>query len=218
MRAAWFLLGMACMLPVSGQAGSAPDAEFQIDFTNPSFFPSHWTLTLHPDGSGHFRSEKGNARSSGIEAPDVNRDIQVSIEFAGRVFEMAHKHRLFNEVCESHMKQVAFQGWKRLSYSGPDGQGACVYNYSKDQKIEDLGESLGAVASTIVEGARVELLLQHDRLGLDREMEYLVEAAGDGRVQQLGTIRGILERVANDDGVLERVRTRARSLLAKAET
>ena len=148
----------------------------------------------------------------------MNRDIRVSAEFAGHVFDTAHKHRLFNEACESHIKQVAFRGWKRLSYSGPDGKGSCVYNYSKDQKLDDIGESLLAVASTIVEGARVELLLQHDRLGLDREMEYLVEAAGDGRVQQLGTIRGILERVANDEDVLERVRTRARQLLARAET
>jgi hypothetical protein len=218
MRAVLLAVALVLALPARGQTGSAPDPVFQIDFTNPSLFPSHWTLTLHPDGSGHFLSEPGTARSSAIEAPGVNRDIKVSAEFARRVFDTAHKHRLFNEACESHIKQVAFRGWKRLSYSGPDGKGSCVYNYSKDQKLDDFGESLLAVASTIVEGARVELLLQHDRLGLDREMEYLVEAAGDGRVQQLGTIRGILERVANDEGVLERVRTRARQLLARAET
>jgi hypothetical protein len=218
MKAAWLLLGLACTLPVCGQAPSTSTTEFQIDFTNPNLFPSHWNLALHPDGSGHFRSEPGTARSNGIEAPEVNRDIQVSVEFAGHVFDVARKHHWFNEPCETHIKQMAFRGWKRLSYSGPDGKGTCVYNYSKDQKIEDLGESLQAVASTIVEGARLELLLQHDRLGLDKEMEYLVEAAGDGRVQQLGTIRGILERLVNDDGVMERVRTRAKLLLARTET
>jgi hypothetical protein len=73
-----------------------------------------------------------------------------------------------------------------------------------------------AVAETIVEGARLELLLRHDRLGLDSEMEYLVEAAAAGRVLQMEAIREILERLADDPGVMERVRKRARVLLARA--
>jgi hypothetical protein len=48
-------------------------------------------------------------------------------------------------------------------------------------------------------------------------MEYLTEAAGDGRVQQVETIRGILERLAGDEEVMDRVRKRARELLAKAQ-
>ncbi|MGD0913047.1 MAG: hypothetical protein ABR928_14205, partial [Terracidiphilus sp.] len=75
-----------------------------------------------------------------------------------------------------------------------------------------------AVAETIIEGARLEKLLQHDPLGLDKEMEFLVDAAGSGRAQQIGTIREILDRLAEDDDVLERVRKRARLLLAKAGT
>jgi hypothetical protein len=113
--------------------------------------------------------------------------------------------------------KVAFQGWKKLSYSGPDGEGGCAFNYSKDKEIQALGDSLVAVAGAILEGARLETLLQHDRLGLDQEMEYLVEATGDGRVQQICTIRGILERLADDPEVMERVRKRARVLLARGE-
>jgi hypothetical protein len=118
--------------------------------------------------------------------------------------------------CESHLK-VAFQGRKKLSYAGPEGQGACTFNYSKDKGIQALGDSLVAVSSTILEGARLELLLQHDRLGLDKEMEYLTEAQGDGRVQQICTIRAILERLAEDPAVMERVRKRARSMLERTE-
>jgi hypothetical protein len=80
-----------------------------------------------------------------------------------------------------------------------------------------MGDSLISVANTILEGARLEMLLQHDRLGLDREMEYVFEAQGDGRVQQICAIRGILARLADDPGVMERVRKRARLLLDKSE-
>ena len=147
----------------------------------------------------------------------MDRDIHLSAQFAGRVFEVAQRHGWFNAACESHLK-VAFQGWKTLTYTGPKGQGSCTFNYSKDKELQDLGDSLEAVSTTILEGARLELLLQHDRLGLDQEMGFLSDAAGDGRAQELCAIREILERLVQDDGVLERVRKQARSLLAQGST
>jgi hypothetical protein len=192
---------------------------FRAEFSNPSVTPSHWILTLNPDGSGHFQSERGSAPVQdppALEAPNVDRDIQVSERFAERVFHDAHDHNIFSGDCESHMK-VAFQGWKKLSYSGPEGNWSCEYNYSRSREVQDLGDSLLAVAGTILEGARLETLLQHDRLGLDKEMEFICDAAGDGRLMQIGAIRGILERLAEDPGVMERVRKRARMLLAKTE-
>ena len=232
MRGVWLALAWAAMaMPARGEAGGAAGPVFEVEYSNPGLSPSHWVLTLYPDGSGHFWSERGSVAgdaargagqgagqdvAQGIEAPNVDRDIRVSAEFAGRVFETTRQHQLFNSGCESHLK-VAFQGWKKLSYSGPDGAGGCAFNYSKDKEIQALGDSLVAVASAIVEGARLETLLQHDRLGLDKETEYLMEAAGDGRVQQIGTIRGILERLAEDPEVMERVRKRARVLLAQGK-
>ena len=217
---AWLFAAIAGLAwPATGQVAPAASPVIEVHFSNPDLSPSQWTLIIHPDGTGHFRSERNAspaARSPGIEAPSVDRDIQVSAEFAGHVFQMAQTHRFFQTECESHLK-VAFQGWKKLSYRGPEGEGSCEFNFSKDKEIEALGESLVAVAETIVEGARLENLLQHDPLGLDRETEFLLEAAGDGRVQQIGTIRGILERLAGDDAVMERVRKRARMLLARAE-
>jgi hypothetical protein len=78
-----------------------------------------------------------------------------------------------------------------------------------------LGDALLAVSETLREGARLEMLLLHDRLGLDQEMEVLTQAARDGRAQQIGVIREVLERVAADEAVLDRVRKQARLLLAQ---
>jgi hypothetical protein len=216
MRTAVLVLAAAALaLPVHSETGPV----LQVEFSNPGLSPSHWILIIHPDGNGHFRSDRGNAPAKDpqtIEAPNVDRDIQLSAGFAERVFQTVHNRNWFNVDCESHLK-VAFQGWKKLSYSGPDGQGVCAFNYSRDKEIQALGDSLVSVAGTILTGARLEMLLQHDPLGLDRETEYLVEAARDGRAQQIYAIRGILERLAEDQGVMERVRKRARVLLADAE-
>lgn len=190
----------------------------QVDFSNPALSPSHWTLTIHPDGRAHFRSQHSvaPAGSPPMDAPDVDRDLRLSAPFAERVFAVARHHKFFNAECESRLK-VAFQGLKRLSYSGPDGQGSCEFNYSKDREIQSLGDALVGVAATIIEGARLVKLEQHDRLGLDREMELLSAGAADGRFNEMGAIREILGQLAKDDAVLERVRKRARALLALAD-
>ena len=191
----------------------------QVEYTNPGLVPGHWTLEVHPDGSAHFKSQRGEAARDdgpGIEAPDVDRDFQLSPKFARRIFSLAHRKKLFQMPCESHMK-VAFQGTKKLAYTGPDGAGACEFNYSKDAEIQSLGDDVISVANTMVEGARLQSLLQHDRLGLDHETEVLTEAAADGRAQQIGSIHEILERLADDESVLERVRRRARALLNHAQ-
>ena len=113
--------------------------------------------------------------------------------------------------------KVAFQGWKKLSYAGPEGHGSCTFNYSKDKEIQALGDQLSGVAETLLAGARLESLWQHDPLGLDKEMEYLQEAAKDGRVQQIVAIKQILVKLEEDPGVLDRVRKRARLMLATGE-
>ncbi|MDE3188439.1 MAG: hypothetical protein KGM96_13075 [Acidobacteriota bacterium] len=203
------------VLPAHGEA----DPVLRVDYSNPGLTPSQWTLTLHPDGSGHFHADRGNAPAEkplAMEPATVDRDVHLNEQFARHLFDTVRRQHFWDGKCESHLK-VAFQGWKKISYNGPDGQGSCEFNYSKNREIQQLGETFVAVASTILEGARLELLLQHDPLGLDKEMEFLVESAGDGRLQQICAIRGILERLEADPGVLDRVRKRARKLLAQAE-
>ena len=224
MKAAWLALA-AMALTAHGQTPAQMDSDMhqpvvQVDFSNPGLSPPQWTLTLHRDGSGHFRSTMGKTPPGGlkeIETPNLDLDIKVSAQFASRVFNTARNHDWFNQPCESHLK-VAFQGWKTFSYTGENGMGTCTFNYSKDKDIQQLGDSMQAVAQTIIEGARLQVLLQHDPLGLDQEMEYLTEAVGDGRAQQVSVIRDILLRLAQDDDVMERVRKRAKALLALGPT
>ncbi len=209
------LLGMALALPLYSE--EAPT--LTVDFSNPALNPPHWTLLIHPDGSGHFHAD-GIPRAVGgaqtIGPGQVDRDVNVSEAFATHLFETAHHHRLLRENCESHLK-VAFQGLKKISYTGPDGQGSCEFNYSKDREIQVFGDSLVAVGATILEGARLEMLLQHDPLGLDKAMEYITEAATDGRLLQLCAIRDTLQRLQDDPHVMDRVRKRARVLLARGD-
>ena len=207
------------MAAVTAAAWGEPEPLLRVDFSNPGLSPSQWTLEFHPDGTGHFHSEGRAAAPHDpkfLEAPNIDRDVQVSPKFAEHAFQVAQHRKFFNSECESHLK-VAFQGTKKLTYTGPKGEGSCEFNYSRDAEIQALGDSLVAVATTIIEGARLEALLQHDPLGLDKEIQSVQEAAGDGRAQQICSIRDILERLSADPAVLERVRKRAKALLAHAD-
>jgi hypothetical protein len=215
MKIAW-LAGVAFLVALPLLADSA--SVVRVDYSNPGLYPAQWTLVLHPDGSGHFHAEGGNKPSDedGTILPaKVDRDVTLSSEFTNHVFQTVHDSRILHGKCESHLK-VAFQGLKKINYSGPDGEGGCEFNYSSVREIQDLGESLVAVGSTLIEGARLELLLQHDPLGLDKAIQFVVEASDDGRLQQICAIRDILERLEDDPHVLERVRKRARMLLARS--
>jgi hypothetical protein len=222
MRVLWLALAVGSLgIQAAQPAHGEPDRELRVDYSNPGLTPSTWTLVLHPDGSAHFHSDFGAAaaaasRNDEIQPKNVDKDVRLSDGFTARVFETVRSHHgLANESCESHLK-VAFQGWKKISYSGPDGGGTCEFNYSRDKEIQSLGDSFVAVASTIIEGARLELVLQHDPLGLDHEMGYLTEASHDGRLQQMCAIRGILQKLEDDPTIMERVRREARMLLAES--
>ena len=200
-------------LPLQGE----PASVLQVDFSNPALIPAKWTLVLHPDGSGHFHADRGAVPAGDqhtIQPATVDRDVRLSDDFASHVFDTIRKQKL-GDNCESHLK-VAFQGLKKFTYSGPEGDASCEFNYSKNRDIQSLGDSFVAVASTIIEGARLELLLQHDPLGLDQEMEFLMDASKDGRLQQIVAIRGILQKIQDDPSVMERVRRRAGILLAES--
>ena len=212
--AAPVLLAMLIALPARGE----PDRVVRVEFSNPGLYPARWSLVLHPDGSGHFHAEGGTKPKDSddtIEPAKVDRDVTLSGDFTSHIFRTVRDKHVLHGNCESHLK-VAFQGTKKISYSGPDGEGGCEFNYSSYKEVQDLGDSLVGVGSTLIEGARLELLLQHDPLGLDKAMQYVVEASRDGRLQQICAIRDILQRLQDDPHVMERVRKRARVLLANS--
>jgi hypothetical protein len=211
---------MAVMVLVGQSMGlqAQSPAVFTIEFKNDKLVPPRWELTLNPDGSGQFDADAGPMTPQPgrqIVAGAVHRPVQLSPEFTAHVFAVARARKFFAMECDGHMK-VAFQGTKRLSYTGPEGTGACEYNYSKDKEIQDLGHALLGVENTLMFGARIEKLLQHDRLGLDLEMENLATAVHEGNAVEIGSIREILTRIASDEQVLERARRKARQLLTQA--
>jgi hypothetical protein len=212
------ICGVALTVFAASVSVGAQTPTVTVDYKNPGLTPSHWVLAMHLDGSAQFDSDGAAPTPGGprtIEAGDIHRPVHLSQPFVDQVFAVARDRKLFSFPCESHMK-VAFQGTKHLSYSGPEGEGSCEFNYSKDKQIESLANSLIAVELTLLSGARLEKQMQHDKLGLDAELESLSAAVHEGNALEVGTIREILTRIATDPDVLDRARRKARALLTQA--
>ena len=116
--------------------------------------------------------------------------------------------------CEDGGKNIAFQGTKTLEYEGPEGKGSCIYNWSKNAQIDKLTDQFEPMAATLDEGSKLQRQYEHGRLSLDSEMEILEQMVREGGRSRSRISPRILQTLAGDEAVLQRVQRRARALAA----
>lgn len=206
-----FLLGGA--LTASAQSNTA---KIRFIFENPKLQPASYVMDIQEDGSGHFKSEPGSAPppdAEGVMPQPFSSDIKIEEPLRSQLFKTARSHNYFDVACESTKVKVAFTGKKPLQYTGPDGDGSCTFNWSRDQQVMKIADDLVAVAFTLEEGRRLAVEHEHSRLSLDAELESLQDAVKSGRAQQVQNIAPQLKAIAEDEQVMARARARARQLL-----
>jgi hypothetical protein len=195
-------------------AGASPEIRFS--FEHAQLDPATYSLMVNEDGSGHYESTPGPVSvsgSDGIASAPHQRDIVIRDPLLESLFKTARAHHFFATECEAPDSHVAFTGKKTLAYSGPDGRGECTFNWSRDQQLNQLADSLMAVAFTIHEGSRLAIEHVHSRLSLDAELEQLQDAAKDHRALEIENIAPELQSIVADPAVMNRARNRARALL-----
>ncbi len=206
-----FALFLAGTASAQDAASTAARAHVRFTVENPQLDPADYSLQIYEDGTGSYSvSLSGDSPSQ----PAV-RAIQIHEPLLSRLFEVARKQHFFALDCQAPHSQVAFTGKKTFAYTGPDGRGICIFNYSREQPINQIAADLMSVAFTLQEGVRLASDHLHDRLALDEELESLQEAAQDRRALELENIAPVLESVANDEAVMNRARARARALIVE---
>jgi hypothetical protein len=176
-------------------------------------------MTIHDDGSAVYEGEEAPEPTrygppATLSLKPFQSSVRVTPATASRIFALARKLNRFNAACASKAKNIASTGIKTLSYAGPDGAGSCTYNYSEDKNVQALTEIFEGIAETMDEGRKLDHLRRYDRLGLDSAMSFLAQEVSDGHALELGTIADSLRSIAADGELMERVRMRAKSLLA----
>ena len=133
-----------------------------------------------------------------------------------KIFKAAQGAKRFSITCASKAKNIADTGTKTLTYTGVDGTGTCTYNYSEEKNVVLLTEWFQGIAFTMDEGRKLDYLHRYDRLGLDAEMQLMVQAIEEKNALELRNISSTLSSIASDTDVMQRVRVRAAALLGQA--
>jgi hypothetical protein len=199
--------------------GSVANAqEIRFTYENPKLQPPRYVLTVQEDGTGHFQSDAGGPPGDNdtMPAEAQDRPIHISKSLRESMFSVARKNKLFAINCEDGGKNIAFQGKKTLAYEGSEGQGSCTYNWSKNAQINKLTDQFESMATTLEEGSRLARQYEHGRLTLDAEIETLEQMVHEGRAIEVENIAPILQKLATDEAVLQRVQRRARALMQAA--
>lgn len=214
------LVSCFLVLTAAPLAAQSP-ARIVYTFDHPQLQPTRYTITIDESGMGHFVSQPGpadpNSTDDVFPAP-MDRDIRLDDSLRAGLFSYARAHGYFDARCDRGNAGLAFTGNKTLAYTGPDGHGTCAFIWASDPVLQRLADQLNAVAFTIEIGRRLDVEVQHDRLGLDSELETLQDAIKDQRASDLPNIAGELQAIAGDQQVMDRARKRASALLSRCDS
>ena len=198
-------------------------AEVSFQFERMGVPVPRYTLRVNEDGTGSYEADEvqspADKDSVQYSSPKhIDRTLKLTAPTVTKIFNAARDLGHFDLTCETKSKHIANTGVKTLSYRGADGAGSCTYNYSDNREVNALTDTFLFIAYTLDEGRRLEFLHRYDRLGLDEEMNGLVQAVKAGHALELDTIAPVLTAIAGDGAVMLRVRSQAARLLEQAES
>jgi hypothetical protein len=217
------LAALSLPTPATTQTQPAPASpSIEFTFARPGLPIAHYTLTLQPNGQGHYRGEQVEPTTPPDPSPSpqpFDTAFAISPATTTRIFALSTKLNHFNLPCASHAKNIASTGTKTLRYTAPDTPTtSCTYDYTENKDLQTLTAILQAIAETMDQGRHLEYLHRYDRLGLDQAISALASEASSGQALELTTIAPTLHSIADDPEVLQRVRTRATALLSTLPT
>jgi len=120
--------------------------------------------------------------------------------------------------CESKARNIAQTGEKTVRWYNGDQYVGCTFNYSQNTRLNEIVATFMAMAQTIQFGDKLKHDQRFDRLGLDAEMDALVEEVKDGRAIEVQNIAPVLQSLVDDDRVMDRVKRKAARLIQDAST
>jgi hypothetical protein len=197
-----------------------PDpAEISFAFERPGLSVPSYTMTISTIAGRYEGTEVSQSERSSTTAPPpqpFKQNFTISLATAHKIVALAHSLNNFNVECSSKAKNIADTGKKTLRYFGhPDPwQGSCTYNYTENKDVQALTLIFQGIAETMDQGRNLDFLRRFDRLGLDAAVTFLAQEVSEGRALELGTIAPSLRAIVEDAEVMQRVRTKAATLLA----
>ena len=208
--------------PATAQSSGPDQPRITFVFDHPQLSPNHFEILVDRSGKGSYVShsepnaDTSEALSARVRDEDLQRTILLSQRTTERIFELAKAARYFNGEFDYTKTKIAFTGKKTLSYKDNKRSFSTTFNWSEDRAVDELQGIFLGISSTLESGARLEHMLQHEKLALNSELASLEQATKNRQTAELQLIAAVLKQIAADDSVMVLARRRAERLLAAA--
>ncbi len=198
--------GPQAAAPTHAEAGAAPEPD-SVEF---SFVPRGagepgWSLRFITDT--RWGQYKVTGASTWAEVT-VGRDVMKRLEQGTAAVSGVR--------CETKLKNIAKTGVKTITYDTGTSTAMCVFDYSDDAGLNETASTFQAIAETMRLGEKIAHDRRFDHLGLNADLETLMDEAKAGRAIELGNIAPVLQSVVDNDDLMDVVRRRAQSLMQDA--
>jgi hypothetical protein len=219
-----FVLGLACLLPLalfsvaqnslepSHLDPSVPAVTFELDWKAAD--PAWYQVTVSQNGDATYES-KSHVKDNEPETEPYRLQFIMSQPTRAHIFRLAAALNDFNGKFETRAK-VAQTGKKTLTFRQGEKESKTTVNYSDNQQMNELIGLFQRMSTTFEVAQKLDFDLRFDKLGLDRDLKILERLDKDNQLLELQVIAPTLERIANDSGIMNIARQKARVLLQRS--
>lgn len=180
----------------------------------PAADPSWYEISIDSSGNASYSSKALAKQGEEEGAPYVLKFI-ASAPTRTQVFQLARDLNQFNGNFETRAK-IAQTGVKTLTYRDGEQKSHTSLNYSDNQQMNQLIGIFQRISTTLELAQKLDFDLRFDKLGLDRDLKSMERLEKDRQLGELQVIAPTLERIANDNGIMNIARQRARRLLEQS--
>ena len=114
-------------------------------------------------------------------------------------------------------RKVADMGMKTIQFEMGSRKREVSFNYTEDrgaQQIVNFFENLSLQEKTLFE---IDLALKYDRLGIPKQLDELAKSMKANRIVAPERFASVLDRIYQDDSIINYARVEARKLLAEMQ-
>ena len=199
---------------------STPTITFQFEFSGAN--PSHYALAVDSTGRAAYTSSSPQDTNSSFTnsgqqpaAGDLYATkFTLSSGTTQQIFDLAKRLNYFDGKFDYTKTRVANMGAKTLVYGDPTRHFETTFNYSQNPDAMMLAHLFQNLSSTLEFGLRLDHDMRHQKLALEDDLKQLQDAAGHDSASEIGLLKPMLQKIANDASILHIARRRAQELLA----
>lgn len=201
-----FFATLLFALPLHGQSTYSVTMTYDRDgLTVP-----HWKIMIPEQGEAQYTGKPIKGVDPGLVSFRVSASGREKLGWL-----LGQSNNM--QPCETKSKGIANMGQKDVTY-WPSGASEvhCSFNFTDNKALGQSTDYIMALANTIQTGVELDRLHRYDRLGLDAVMHRLVADVKEHRAVEVIAIQPTLQRLVEDDALMDRVRANAQSLLTLA--